>query len=244
MSLTNHVKRLHPDTKLSCAHCPYTTLLPTSLEEHLARVHHVTPGDSQAAASQQAEPAPDGPEAEEKNKTENMVREKTLKKLTKSSFVDGNDDGGGGVLFTLELMFDVSLGKRMFECAKCGRSSDHLSTIKVHIKSEHLGVRYPCSQCSYSGKYKHQLTSHFKSIHEAFKFQCPQCDFAVAGLRPLRRHLNLVHNVENPKQYLAQLKRPKKPPVTRGRGRPRKDSTAPKPSEPSTVSRRSKRVKS
>lgn len=92
MSLYNHIKRLHPNKKLSCFRCAYTTFLPTSLDEHLHKVHRESQQTQDVASKTQIESEDndyektvnfDDQEVENKKKTEEMVREAALKKLTK-----------------------------------------------------------------------------------------------------------------------------------------------------------------
>ena len=56
------------------------------------------------------------------------------------------------------------------------------SDLRVHVESQHEGVKYACSQCPYQAKQQTHLIEHKRSIHEGLKrrrpqFGCKMCDY-------------------------------------------------------------------
>ena len=50
-------------------------------------------------------------------------------------------------------------------CNQCEYKATQKSKLVTHIKSIHLGVKYPCAQCDYKATQKRSLLKHIKSKH-------------------------------------------------------------------------------
>ena len=65
--------------------------------------------------------------------------------------------------------------------------------IKRHVKTIHVGVRYPCGQCDYNFTDKGNFRKHVKSIHEGVRFPCDQCNYNAAYKGHLKKHKKSRH---------------------------------------------------
>jgi len=52
-----------------------------------------------------------------------------------------------------------------YSCELCEYTSISLSNFTKHVKSKHLGIRFPCPQCEYQSSDQSNLKKHIKSCH-------------------------------------------------------------------------------
>ena len=53
----------------------------------------------------------------------------------------------------------------MFDCNQCNYQATRSDILTVHIKSKHLGIKYPCIQCQYQATEKNSLKKHIENVH-------------------------------------------------------------------------------
>ena len=83
---------------------------------------------------------------------------------------------------------------RVFDCGKCEYSTKRKASLKMHVESEHEGIRYPCSQCEYTTKQRSNLRIHVDSKHEGIRYPCSQCDFNSSTKSHLNTHMKNRHS--------------------------------------------------
>ena len=66
----------------------------------------------------------------------------------------------------------------MYGCDQCNYQSIYLSSLTIHIKSKHEGVKYPCNLCDYQATLQCNLITHFKSKHEGVKYS-KRCESSI-----------------------------------------------------------------
>ena len=77
-------------------------------------------------------------------------------------------------------------------CPQCDYVGSTAS-LKYHIDSVHLGIRYPCQQCDYMFKKKDDLKRHVQTIHEGIRYPCDKCDFIATQRGHLYKHIRAKH---------------------------------------------------
>jgi len=80
-----------------------------------------------------------------------------------------------------------------FECDQCNKQIGSKQMLKIHIQSQHEGVRYPCNQCEYQATQQTHLVFHIQSKHEGIRYPCNQCDFKAIAQRFLINHIKSKH---------------------------------------------------
>ena len=78
-------------------------------------------------------------------------------------------------------------------CPQCDYVAGSKPSLKYHIESVHLGIRYPCQQCDYMAKKKAQLRVHVQTIHEGKRYPCVKCDFIATQRGHLYKHVKAKH---------------------------------------------------
>jgi hypothetical protein len=68
---------------------------------------------------------------------------------------------------------------------KCPYKATLESSLLIHMKSIHLGIRYPCDLCSYNLTTKGSLVGHKKLVHgKPKKLKCDFCEFETIKKYP------------------------------------------------------------
>ena len=62
-------------------------------------------------------------------------------------------------------------------CDQCDHIANSKSNLWYHMRSKHIGEKYPCDQCEYSTPQLSSLKVHMQSKHEGKKFLCDECDY-------------------------------------------------------------------
>ena len=71
--------------------------------------------------------------------------------------------------------------------------STQQSSLKTHIESVHVGMKYPCNQCNYKATTQSSLKTHILSVHDCVKYPCHQCEYKATQQSHLKRHIDSVH---------------------------------------------------
>ena len=78
-------------------------------------------------------------------------------------------------------------------CHQCEHVAVSRPSLMHHIRSVHLGIRYPCQQCDYMAKRKSQLNVHVQTIHEGKRYPCDQCEYVANQRGMLLVHIKSKH---------------------------------------------------
>ncbi len=83
--------------------------------------------------------------------------------------------------------------KGIYTCHECGKIYFYNFALHEHIRSVHLGIRYPCSMCPKNFASKSIRRDHVKAAHsDATPYRCGRCGERFALRNQLRKHLNRV----------------------------------------------------
>ena len=80
-----------------------------------------------------------------------------------------------------------------FSCDQCDKQYGRLSSLNIHKKSIHEGVKYPCNLCNYKANRLGSLQLHINSVHEKVKYLCDKCDYKATQTASLNQHIKAVH---------------------------------------------------
>ena len=74
---------------------------------------------------------------------------------------------------TNEIQYEKNM-EGMYECDQCEGKFALKGNLKIHLQSQHKGVRYSCNQCDKQYNDRRTLTKHVRSKHEGVKYPCDQ----------------------------------------------------------------------
>ena len=83
-------------------------------------------------------------------------------------------------------------------CNDCGKNHGNLSSLKFHIKIDHLRQLLKCSLCDLSFRSKDVLRrhteSHGRGEANSSQYICPVCDFESKDQEKVMKHFRDKHN--------------------------------------------------
>ena len=85
-------------------------------------------------------------------------------------------------------------GTTRLRCQQCEFEGDKFQ-LRIHIKRQHRNKSegYFCDQCGFSCKGKSHLNEHIESVHEGIRYPCDSCDFVAVNKVTLRHHRTKKH---------------------------------------------------
>ena len=78
-------------------------------------------------------------------------------------------------------------------CVECGKQFNRVSSLKLHIERQHMGIGHPCGICGKEYTTKWQLNAHIKAQHEGIRHSCGICKKEFNYKPNLKHHIKLVH---------------------------------------------------
>ncbi len=83
--------------------------------------------------------------------------------------------------------------KGIFTCHYCAKTYSYSFALHEHIRTHHLGIRYPCAECNRTFSSKASRADHIKSLHSKITpFKCVRCGQCFALRNMLRKHQNRI----------------------------------------------------
>ena len=83
--------------------------------------------------------------------------------------------------------------KGLKTCPHCESSFKTWDHRRVHIDSQHNGIRYPCGQCDFKAKQRVHLRIHVENVHLKLRFYCDECPYNSGQKSHLSTHKKVVH---------------------------------------------------
>ncbi len=83
--------------------------------------------------------------------------------------------------------------KGIFTCHYCAKTYSYSFALHEHIRTHHLGIRYPCAECNRTFSSKASRADHIKSLHSNITpYRCVRCGQYFALRNQLRKHQNRI----------------------------------------------------
>ena len=79
---------------------------------------------------------------------------------------DVDDEDVDEVKYFCDLCDCKVYNNKTFKCNQCDHMASKKSSLKVHVKPHHEGVKFACEKCEMKYKAKISLASHVQPIHE------------------------------------------------------------------------------
>lgn len=81
---------------------------------------------------------------------------------------------------------------RNFKCNECSRSFTLASTLQLHCRRTHLGIKpYECNVCGWKFAQSSDLTKHMRKHTGERPYTCSYCDHGFAQKRNLQNHMKM-----------------------------------------------------
>lgn len=81
---------------------------------------------------------------------------------------------------------------RNFKCTECSRSFTLASTLQLHSRRTHLGIKpYECTVCGWKFAQSSDLTKHMRKHTGERPYQCSYCAHGFAQKRNLQNHMKM-----------------------------------------------------
>lgn len=171
--LSKHMNRQHKDKsmlfKFSCEKCKYYTTTKGFLNQHLSKHSNS--------------------ELEEKYSV-NLVEDE--KKIYYCNDCEYQNPVYGNLKRHVEV---YHLGIK-YQCDQCGYAATRPENLTKHIESKHLKLhKWKCEQCDKTFIYRPTLKVHIDTVHLGIKFPCTLCksEFNIKG--NLTKHMKVYHSV-------------------------------------------------
>ena len=81
----------------------------------------------------------------------------------------------------------------LFFCRSCEKTFTRNSTLKMHIKTVHEGIKLKCQQCPKEFVQSKDLKRHIKVIHEGIKYKCQECLKEYNNTTNFKEHVEVIH---------------------------------------------------
>ena len=84
------------------------------------------------------------------------------------------------------------------KCTQCEKAYSRITSLYLHVRSSHEGIKYPCALCDFVGNQKVNLQEHIVSKHEDTLenppeiYVCAFCDYTSKIKKRLRKH-EIIH---------------------------------------------------
>ena len=82
------------------------------------------------------------------------------------------------------------------QCSYCQKKFVNQKVLKMHVDSQHLGLRSKCPDCDKDYDNKANLRRHIRARHEAVGYQCEECDHVSSDYSNMKRHRKQIHSSE------------------------------------------------
>jgi len=79
------------------------------------------------------------------------------------------------------------------KCPECDFTHTNVSTLKMHIKLDHIGFRFKCDVCNWKGRSKKSVERHVKAVHEKVRFKCDLCEYEGTSAKYVQMHKESKH---------------------------------------------------
>ena len=85
---------------------------------------------------------------------------------------------------------------RNFDCTICHKKQNSRMSLKFHMDSVHLNIKYDCPHCDFKAKSKGSLKSHIDGIHLDIKIKCILCDYRCTLKYGMKMHMARLHDIQ------------------------------------------------
>ena len=93
------------------------------------------------------------------------------------------------------LKFCKASKDEILTCQECCKIFTQKSSLNVHIKAIHQGIKHACHKCNKKFTQNGHLTQHLKAVHKKVKdFSCNLCNRKFALKQQLNLHSRIIHN--------------------------------------------------
>ena len=77
----------------------------------------------------------------------------------------------------------------VYECRECTFKTAYVSSLQIHMQSQHEGNVFQCQYCGHEAKGKVNHKRHMKAMHEAKSLECEYCKYRTTRKDNLRAHI-------------------------------------------------------
>ena len=79
------------------------------------------------------------------------------------------------------------------QCPGCGKIFKQSSSMQLHYRSFHKGIKLSCDQCDYKTYQKVHLNTHINVKHKNIMLYCDMCFTAFTDKGNLKHHIDAIH---------------------------------------------------
>ena len=94
-----------------------------------------------------------------------------------------------------------------YKCQDCEKDYDNQANLNRHINAKHKGIGYQCESCDFVSNDYSNMKRHRLQMHtDTYAFDCPRCDFKCKEKGNLGRHIERIHLRHGPKKKPGRRK--------------------------------------
>ena len=95
------------------------------------------------------------------------------------------------------------------KCQLCTFDTRFEFRMKLHMRKEHIEIKYNCNRCEYKTASTSKLARHKITMHEGFgsKLDCSDCGIRVVTVFDLRIHFSTVHGANSSEELIEMNKK-------------------------------------